>query len=128
MSNITLVAGSGETFIEMPGEWVYRALLEKGDKLEALTEAMRAMERFDFNHIVYPRLLKERAAANIPKELPVEPSFIPSLKPETHTHLFAHIKQKLRRKGFLPYCLSCGEEAPLPEPSNREDLQDKKLP
>lgn len=110
MNVVTFEAGSGEISVQIPGEWVRQVLLEGGDKLFTLVEAIREMERFDFKHVVYPKLLKQRedergrtTSLSVSVKKPPE---------DTHQHLFATIKKKLKVRGMLPYCLTCGELAP----------------
>lgn len=102
MEIISLPAGSGRVRVEIPSEWVTRAFLEGGEKLQALIEVVKEMERFDFNHVVYPELVKKRERkARLASPAPVA-------QEKSHEHTWATISKKSQARGVLPYCLTCG--------------------
>lgn len=110
MERTTIEAGSGKSYIQIPSEWLRRSLLEGGEKLQVLIEVVRKIERFDFEYVVYPGLVAAREAREaqaladaFPKEAHAPPRVV-------HTHIFATIKKKLRERGVLPYCISCGKQ------------------
>lgn len=104
---VVIRAGSNKMAVSLPEEWVRRALLEQGESLRLLSEAIREMERFDFKYVVYPELLKERSREQTRQQPPKPVQQPPQV---LHTHIFATIRKKLRAKGVVPYCLTCGEK------------------
>ena len=103
MELTTIEAGSGKVSVQIPGEWLRRSLLEGGDKLHALVEAVKEMERFDFKYVVYPELLKKREQERAKQ-------VIQAPRVKICQHLFTTIGKKAREGGIVPYCMSCGEK------------------
>lgn len=104
MELTTIEAGSGKVSVQIPAKWLRQSLLEGGEKLHALIEAVKEMERFDFKHVVYPELYKkheqERQREALRNREPIAVQ---------HVHNPATINMKMQAKGVKPYCLNCGE-------------------